>query len=100
VDFPKPTKFGDRLTFKLWTTRIGRTSCELRIEASHHGEVRMTAKQVLVFISAELGRATEIPPELVSRMNRFGDDSVPAHGAEPAPTPSHPPRTRRRQRKA
>jgi 4-hydroxybenzoyl-CoA thioesterase len=71
VDFPKPTRFGDRLTFNLWTVKIGRTSCEVHIEASHHGEVRMSVKQVLVFISAETGRATEIPPELVSRMGRF-----------------------------
>lgn len=79
VDFPKPTRYGDRLTFNLWTTKVGRTSCELRIEASHHGELRMRAKQVLVFISADIGRATEIPPELVSRMGRFG--------VEPEPTP-------------
>jgi 4-hydroxybenzoyl-CoA thioesterase len=74
VDFPKPTRFGDRLTFNLWTVKTGRTSCEVRIEASHHGELRMSVKQVLVFISADSGRATEIPPELVSRMARFAAD--------------------------
>lgn len=77
VDFPKPTRFGDRLTFNLWTTKIGRTSCALRIEASHQGEVRMNASQVLVFISADTGRAVEIPPELVSRMTRFRDGGPP-----------------------
>jgi 4-hydroxybenzoyl-CoA thioesterase len=77
VDFPKPTRFGDRLTFNLWTVKMGRTSCEVRIEASHHGELRMSVKQVLVFISAESGRATEIPPELVSRMARFTADLEP-----------------------
>jgi acyl-CoA thioesterase FadM len=46
----------------------------VRIEASHHGELRMSVKQVLVFISADSGRATEIPPELVSRMARFAAD--------------------------
>jgi hypothetical protein len=45
----------------------------------------MTAKQVLVFISAELGRATEIPPELVSRMARFGMD--PETAAQKASAP-------------
>ena len=74
VDFPKPTRFGDRLTFNLWTVKTGRTSCEVRIEASHHGELRMSVQQVLVFISADSGRATEIPPELVSRMARFAMD--------------------------
>ena len=72
VDFPKPTRFGDRLTFNLWVIKVGRTSCEIRIEASFHGEIRMSVRQVLVFICAETGRATEIPPELISRMARFG----------------------------
>ncbi len=71
VDFEKPTRYGDRLTFNLWTVKIGRTSCELRIEASLGGELRMRVRQVLVFISAITGRATAIPPELVSRMHRF-----------------------------
>jgi hypothetical protein len=30
VDFVKPTRYGDRLTFNLWTVKIGKTSCELR----------------------------------------------------------------------
>jgi 4-hydroxybenzoyl-CoA thioesterase len=79
VDFFKPTRFGDRLTFNLWTVKAGTTSCELRIEASHQGELRMRAKQVLVFISAASARATPIPPELISRMQRF----APAAGPEP-----------------
>ena len=75
VDFNKPTRYGERLTFNLWTIKLGRTSCELRIEASHQGEQRMRAKQVLVFISAASARATPIPPELLSRMQRFSLDS-------------------------
>jgi len=71
VDFMKPTRYGDRLTFNLWTVKIGRSSCELHIEASHGGELRMRVTQVLVFISAATARATAIPPELVSRMHRF-----------------------------
>jgi acyl-CoA thioesterase FadM len=51
----------------------------VKIEASHQGELRMRAKQVLVFIAAGSGRATPIPPELLSRMQRF------ATGDEPAP---------------
>ena len=74
VDFVKPTRYGDRLTFNLWTVKAGTTSCELKIEASHQGELRMRAKQVLVFISAASARATPIPPELISRMQRFAFD--------------------------
>jgi 4-hydroxybenzoyl-CoA thioesterase len=75
VDFMKPTRYGERLTFNLWTQKLGRTSCELRIEASHQGEQRMRAQQVLVFISAATARATPIPPELLSRMQRFAADA-------------------------
>jgi 4-hydroxybenzoyl-CoA thioesterase len=81
VDFEKPTRYGDRLTFNLWTVKVGRTSCELRIEASLGGELRMRVKQVLVFISASTARATAIPPELVSRMHRFAAQAKP-----PSPT--------------
>jgi 4-hydroxybenzoyl-CoA thioesterase len=76
VDFAKPTRYGERLTFNLWTVKAGTSSCELRIEASHQGELRMRAKQVLVFISAATARATPIPPELISRMQRFGADAA------------------------
>jgi acyl-CoA thioesterase FadM len=87
VDFVKPTRYGDRLTFNLWTVKAGTTSCELRIEASHQGELRMRAKQVLVFISAASARATPIPPELISRMHRFAAD------AEPQPPPHKKPKS-------
>src|SRR3979409_2111124 len=82
VDFVKPTRYGDRLTFNLWTVKIGKTSCELRIEASHQGELRMRVRQVLVFISARTARATPIPPELVSRMHRFLAEGEPAQPAK------------------
>jgi 4-hydroxybenzoyl-CoA thioesterase len=76
VDFTRPTRFGDRLTFRLWTMKVGRTSCEVRIEASFHGELRMQVRQVLVFIRAADGRATPIPPEVASRMKRFTRDAT------------------------
>lgn len=90
VDYLKPTRYGDRLTFNLWTVQMGRASCELRIEASHQGEMRMRLKQVLVFISAETGRAIAIPPELQARMERFR--------AEPATAPAKPRKARARAR--
>jgi 4-hydroxybenzoyl-CoA thioesterase len=78
VDFTRPTHYGERLTFNLWTVKVGRTSCQLRIEASHQGQLRLRVKQVLVFISADSARATAIPPELISRMHRFALDAEPA----------------------
>jgi 4-hydroxybenzoyl-CoA thioesterase len=99
VDFVKPTHYGERLTFNLWTVKLGRTSCELRIEASHQGEVRMRVKQVLVFISASTARATEIPPELVSRMQRFAVDGEAAAAALPTAGPAASPVPLKRKRK-
>lgn len=71
VDFPKPVRYGDRLTFGLWTMRIGRTSCELRIEGTLQEEVRIRAKQVLVFVDQKKRRPTPIPTEIAQRMRRF-----------------------------
>jgi 4-hydroxybenzoyl-CoA thioesterase len=90
VDFAKPTHYGERLTFNLWTLKVGRTSCELRIEASHQGELRMRVRQVLVFISASTARATAVPPELVARMQRFSLEPAAA-----TPPPRAAARTRR-----
>lgn len=88
VDFTRPTRYGDRLTFNLWTLKTGKTSCELRIEASHQGELRMRVRQVLVFISAATGRSTPIPPELISRMQRFApEEPATGGGAPPAARP-------------
>jgi 4-hydroxybenzoyl-CoA thioesterase len=87
VDFVNPTRYGDRLTFFLWTTKIGKSSCELRIEASHQGELRMRVAQVLVFISADTSRSTPIPTELISRMHRFTAEDEATAKPEPGTAP-------------
>jgi 4-hydroxybenzoyl-CoA thioesterase len=71
LDFAAPSRYGERLRYKLWVVRLGRASCELKIEASLKNEVRMTAKQVLVFISAQHFRADAIPEELARTMRGF-----------------------------
>ncbi len=79
VDFLNAAWFGDRLTFNLWVKKIGRTSCELLIEASHQGKVAMRVKQVLVFMVEKTRRATPIAPDIVKRMKRYmiGSDNQP-----------------------
>jgi 4-hydroxybenzoyl-CoA thioesterase len=74
VDFLNAAWFGDRLTFNLWVKKIGRTSCELHIEASHQGTVAMRVKQVLVFMMEKTRKATPIAPDIVHRMKRFMPD--------------------------
>ncbi len=71
IDFPRPSRFGDRLTFTLEVTKIGRSSCELRVQASSQGEVRLAARQVLVFMEATKRRSIAIPLEIAKRMKHY-----------------------------
>lgn len=76
VDFPKPAHFGERLTFQLEVSKIGRTSCSLLINASCQGEVRVTVQQVLVFIDQKKRTPLPIPTDIAKRMKRFMIASV------------------------
>jgi len=75
IDFPKPSRFGDRLTFRLEVAKIGKTSCTLNVEASCQGEIRITARQVLVFMEQSKRAPVPIPLEIAKRMKRY------THGA-------------------
>lgn len=78
VDFPAASRFGDRMTYRLRVAKIGRSSCELEIDASCQGEMRLRAKQVLVFLDQKTQRATEIPVDVEKRMRLFLKDSEAA----------------------
>jgi 4-hydroxybenzoyl-CoA thioesterase len=71
IDFPNPSKFGDRLTFKLEVEKIGRSSCELAIEASCQGKLRLQARQILVFMDCVKRTALPIPVDVAKRLQRF-----------------------------
>ena len=71
TDFPNPSRFGDRLTFKLVVAKIGRSSVNLEIEGSCQGQPRVTFKQTLVFMSASDRKAVAIPPDIVHRLKRY-----------------------------
>jgi 4-hydroxybenzoyl-CoA thioesterase len=83
IDFPRPSRFGDRLTFTLEVTKIGRSSCELRVQASSQGEVRLAARQVLVFMEATKRRSIAIPMEIAKRMKYYliDENALPSDGA-------------------
>lgn len=78
VDFRSPSRFGDRLTFKLAVARIGTSSLDLDIEASLQGEVRMSVKQTLVFIDTEQRKPAPIPDDLRKRIARFQSAEPPS----------------------
>jgi 4-hydroxybenzoyl-CoA thioesterase len=71
IDFPRPSRFGDRLTFKLVVQKIGNSSCAIQIEASCQGEVRVIAQQMLVFMDATRRRPVPIPVDIAKRMRHF-----------------------------
>ena len=71
VDFPRPSRFGDRLTFALAVRKIGRSSCQIRIKVSCQREIRLTTDQVLVFVDATRRDAMPIPGDIAKRMRRF-----------------------------
>ena len=58
-DFVQPSRFGDRLLFELRVVRIGESSLELAHRVVCEGEVRWTAKQVLV--STDINTGVSIP---------------------------------------
>jgi 4-hydroxybenzoyl-CoA thioesterase len=60
--FPAASRLGEVLRFALTVTRIGGASLELAHEATCGGEVRMTARQVVVWIDA--GRAGPWPEDM------------------------------------
>ena len=82
TDFPNPSRFGDRLTFKLQVVKIGRSSVNLEIEGSCQGQPRVTFMQTLVFMSASERKAVAIPPDIVHRLKRYVVE--PARKAKPA----------------
>jgi 4-hydroxybenzoyl-CoA thioesterase len=87
IDFPRPSRFGDRLTFKLEVEKIGRTSCGIRIEASCQGELRVVAKQMLVFMEATRRRPVPIPLDIAKRMRHFTAGGDPTPAAPPLKAP-------------
>jgi 4-hydroxybenzoyl-CoA thioesterase len=76
IDFPRPSRFGDRLTFNLEVLKIGRTSCTLKIRASCQGENRVVATQVLVFMEQSKRGAVAIPTDVAKRMRHFIESSA------------------------
>jgi 4-hydroxybenzoyl-CoA thioesterase len=71
VNFPNPSRFGDRLTFQLNVAKIGKSSVHVIVVGSCQGEVRLTAEQTLVFMSATERKAVAIPADIVHRLKRY-----------------------------
>lgn len=76
-DYRRSARFGDELTVRIRTARVGRSSHTVayRIEDAVTGDVVATAEQVIVGVSGyDGGRPTRVPADLAARLAAFEDD--------------------------
>jgi len=71
ADFVAPSKIGDILDFNLGVTRIGRSSCGLKVAAAANGDKRLTMASTIVHISRSEGKAVPWPEALRTRMAAY-----------------------------
>jgi 4-hydroxybenzoyl-CoA thioesterase len=80
VDYLKPSRLGDKLTFTLRVAKIGRSSFDVDVDCTCGEEMRVKAAVTLVYASAEPLASMPIPDDLRARMTAFTT-------AEPTPLP-------------
>lgn len=73
-DFARPSRFGDRLLFDLRVVRIGKSSLELAHRIICEGEVRWTAKQVLVSTDINAGASISWSSDVRGALKKFMED--------------------------
>jgi 4-hydroxybenzoyl-CoA thioesterase len=73
-DFVRPSRFGDRLLFELSIVRIGKSSLELAHRIVCEGEVRWTAKQVLVSADINTGAPASWSRDIRGALQKFMED--------------------------
>ncbi|HMN58146.1 MAG TPA: thioesterase family protein [Ottowia sp.] len=67
-DFRAISRMGEEVTFALWPEKVGTRSLTLAIEASCKGELRVGARQVLVFTNLDTHKAVEIPQDVRTKL--------------------------------
>jgi 4-hydroxybenzoyl-CoA thioesterase len=70
-DFARPSRFGDHLLFELKVVRIGKSSLELAHRIFCEGEVRWTAKQVLVSTDIHTGASQSWHHDVRGALEKF-----------------------------
>lgn len=69
-DFVAPSELGDDLTIEIKTVQVGRSSCTIDyVVRSGGGQIRVTAKGVLVCMDLDSKRAIAWPKSLVPHLN-------------------------------
>jgi 4-hydroxybenzoyl-CoA thioesterase len=70
-DFVRPSRHGDRLTFTLRITRLGRTSLEFSHLVTRGPETIWTSRQVLVAMDMQTGKARPWPDDVRAALQDF-----------------------------
>jgi len=76
TDFRAPSRLGDLVCFTLTVTGVGRASLDLHHRAEMAGELRLEARQRIVWISPE-GRAAPWPDALRVRLENEYQKETP-----------------------
>lgn len=71
VDFRKASRMEDVLDFALRVERFGRTSCTLRVQARCGDELRLDARQTIVFVDQATMKPTPWPEDLRGAMTPY-----------------------------
>ena len=80
-EFSRPSQMGETIMLSLSVTKVGRRSISIEIVGRHGGEIRFSAKQVLVTTSLESGTSIDIPADIASALAAFvpQPESIEAH---------------------
>lgn len=70
-DFLAPSTIGETLALRLVVLKAGRSSITLSLSAYAGEAVRVRVEQVIVLFSLEGRKAIPIPPELLTRLEKF-----------------------------
>lgn len=73
VEFLKPSRLGDRLTFTLRVAKIGRSSFDVEIDCTCGRETRFKAAVMLVYTSFDPLAPAPIPDDLRKKMLTFAN---------------------------
>jgi 4-hydroxybenzoyl-CoA thioesterase len=71
VDFDRPSRLGDELTWTVLVEALGRSSVRLKIAASAEGIERLTIQQVIVTIDSKSGKTVPIPNDLRVKLANY-----------------------------
>jgi 4-hydroxybenzoyl-CoA thioesterase len=71
TEFLAPSRLGDVLTFHLDLVHLGKSSCELKVDARAGGELRIKFSVTLVHFSTVTLKSVPWPTELRRRMEQY-----------------------------